>query len=186
MSPQLLETADVNKFVQGAKQAFQILISPQLQKELFVLKIILIAISGIFFVAIVYFLVKTDYLEWWFWRFLVNFLFPRLYERREMVKRWSKVKKGIEKDSESQWKYSLIEASNLLDSILRSMGHKGENLGEILEKLTTEDISNLDQVSQASKVCQDIARDPDYRLSRERTEEIINIFERAFKDLQIL
>jgi len=91
----------------------------------------------------------------------------------------------LEKGSEAQQKLSLIEALQMFDKILQRTGYGGENLDERVGKLTKDDISNLESVLGALQVCQDITRDPDYRLSRERAGEILNIFEKAFKDLQV-
>lgn len=163
---------DIEKIIQEVKQTFQFLISPQLQDQLIVLKIIFIVISILFFLAILYFLIKSSYLKDAVEEDLKDLSAFRGFGQRKIVRKWEKIKKRLKKGTEAQQKLSLIEGLEMLDA-------------ERLEKLTEEDISNLPAVKEAAQVCQDIARDPDYKLSREKAEEVLNIFEKALRDLQV-
>ncbi len=181
------ETAEYGEFWQGIKKILKYLLSSQLQENLFPLKITFIFISVIFFLAIIYFLIKTDFVDWWFLKALKDFLFPKPLKKEMITKKWKKIRNNLEKSKfESQWKVSLIESLNIFDENLKKMGYPGENLRERLEKLNKEEVSNLDEVLQAQKICQDIIRDPDYRLTKEKAQEILETFEKAFKDLELL
>lgn len=177
-------TTDITQLIQDIKETFQFLISPQFQEKLFALKIVFIAISILFFLAILYFLFKSSYLRESYLENLENLYTYRGFGQRRIVRKWKKIKKKL-KGSEAQQKLSLIEALQMFDKTLVRMGYGGKNLEERLKKLTEDDVSNLSQVLEAHQVCQDIARDPDYKLSKEKAEEILNIFERALKELQI-
>lgn len=180
-------TTEFTELWQGIKKILEYLVSSQLQESLFPLKIIFIFISVIFFSAIIYFLIKTDFLQWWFLRTLKNFLFPEPLRREMISRKWKRIKKNLEKgEFESQWKVTLIESLNILNENLEKMGYLGENLRERLDRLSKEDISNLDELFRAQKICQDVVRDPDYRLTKEETEEVIEIFEKALRDLEVL
>ncbi|MDI6883353.1 MAG: hypothetical protein QMC93_02705 [Patescibacteria group bacterium] len=182
-SPQPTEFRDIG---QRAKDVLESLISPQLQEQLFPLKIVFIIISFLFLFIFVYLLFKTEYAQRLFLYDLKNFLRPRIFKPEKLIRRWGKIKKEAKKGSEAQWKFALLEGATLLDEILRKAGCRGENLPERLKNLTTEDVSNLNQVLESVQVCQDITRDPDYRLSKERTQEIIDVFEKALRDLEVL
>lgn len=179
-------TIDNNQLIQEVKETLEFLISPQLQEKLFSLKIILIIISILFSLGILYFLLKSSYFKEAIGEDMKNLSAYRGLGQKKIIKKWTKIKKRLKKGSEAQQKLSLIEALQMFDKTLLRMGYGGENLAERLKKLTEDDVSNLKSVLGAIQVCQDIARDPDYRLSRERTEEIIDIFEKALKDLQVL
>ncbi len=181
--PPTIEVGDVG---QTSKRIFDYIISPELQQSLFPFKIVFIAISVIFFVVIVYLLVRTSFVDWWFLRFLRNFLFPKIIKQKRLIQRWNTIKKGMAKDIEAQWKASLIEASLFLDGILRDAGYSGKNLYERLQKLNEEDFPNLKELMQAQAVCRDIARDPDYQLAKGVAQNTIEQFEKALQSLEIL
>ena len=178
-------TSDIG-FIQEVKETLEFLISPQLQERILFLKIIFIIVSVLFFLGILYFLLKSNYLKESYLQDLKNLSAFRGFGRRKIIRKWTKIRKRLKKGSEAQQKLSLIEVLQMFDDALKRMGYGGKNLDERLKKLTEDDISNLKLVLEAQQVCQDIARDPDYRLSRDKAEEILNIFEKALKDLQVL
>ncbi len=70
------ETTEYNEVWQKIKEIFNYLVSPELQKSIFSLKIVFIIISVLFLGLIIYFLSKSEYLNWKFLFGLKNFLFP--------------------------------------------------------------------------------------------------------------
>lgn len=178
-------TIDIGQFIQEVKETFQFLISSQFQERILIFKIIFMVISVLLFLAVLYILSKSCYLRDAYLEDMKDLSAFREFGQKKIVKRWTKIKKRLERGSEAQQKLSLIEALQMFDEVLVRAGYGGENLDERLKKLTEKDMSNLERVQEALQVCQDIARDPDYRLSSERAEEILNIFERAFTDLQV-
>jgi len=179
-----LEGEGLNKITQDFKSAFDILISPQLQERVFTFKIIFIIISIIFFAVIVYYAFNATYLGHLFIRDLKDASSWKDYGRSKVSKKWQKIKKRLEKDSEAEYKLALIEADKILDDILKKMGYGEESLNDKLKHLTSSYISNLEELLKANEICQNVIRDPDYRLDKEKAEEIISIFEKSFKDLE--
>lgn len=178
-------TIDIGQFIQEVKETFQFLISSQFQEGVLIFKIIFVVISVLLFLAILYILSRSRYLKDAYLSDMDDLWTFRGFGQKKIVKRWTKIKKRLERGSEAQQKLSLIEALQMFDEVLVRAGYGGENLDERLKKLTEKDMTNFESVLKALQVCQDIARDPDYRLSRERAEEILNIFEKAFTDLQV-
>ena len=172
--------------IQNIKDIFQLIISSQLQEKLFPLKIIFILISVLFIFWIIYFLAKSEFLSEAYLGNVRNlFVFKNLGQKK-LVKRWQKIKKRLDKGaSAAQWKLSLLEGSKMLDEVLQKTGYGPGTFDERLKKLTEDDVSNRDQLFEAHQVCQDIIRDPDYRLSKEKAQELIDIFKKALKDLQV-
>ncbi|MCD6500830.1 hypothetical protein J7K42_02325 [bacterium] len=179
------KTTNLGQPIQKAKEIFQFLVSPQLQEQLFVLKIICITISVLFFLAILYLLARSSYLNEVMGEDFGDFSSFRDFSQRRIARKWEKIKKRFKKGTPAQQKLSLLEGLEMFDNILKRAGFAGESLTERLEKLTEDDISNLSSVKEAVQVCQDIARDPDYLLSKEKAEEVIDTFEKVFKDLEI-
>jgi len=107
------------------------------------------------------------------------------YGRSKISKRWGKIKKRLEKDNEAEYKLALIEADKMLDDILKRMGYGEESLNDKLKRLSSSDVSNLEELLKANEICQNVVHDPDYRLDKEKAKEIISIFEKSFKDLGV-
>ncbi len=179
-----LEGEGLNKITQDLKSAFDILISSQLQEKIFVFKIIFIIVSIIFFAAIVYYVLNTSYLRHLFIYDLEDASSWKDYGRGKISKKWQKIKKRLEKDNEAEYKLALIEADKMLDDVLKEMGHGEESLNDKLRHLSSSDVSNLEELLKANEICQNIIRDPDYRLDKEKAGEIISIFEESLKGLE--
>lgn len=101
-----------------------------------------------------------------------------------MEKNWAKITARLKAELESEWKIAIIEADSILNDILMRMGFGGETLGERLDKLTAAFLSNLQQVREAHKVCNNIVHDPDYRVSLDEAKRVVGIYEQALRDLQ--
>jgi len=182
-----LQTEDFKPILQGTKKVFDYLMSPELQSALFPLKIIFIFLSLFFLFAVFYFLTHTEYIGWKVSFGIKNVLFPKAVSSRKLARKWKKIKRDLEKgEFESQWKISLIEGLNLFDKQLEKIGYSGKNLLEKINKVSPEDVSNLEEVVKAERICEDVVRDPDYHLTKEQAQEVIDAFEKTLRDLQVL
>ncbi len=178
------EITDVNQIVQLCREIFQFITSSQLQEKLFPLKMIFISISILFILGIIFFLLKSDYLEETYGEKLKDLASFKDFGLKRRLKRWEKIKKRLEKtESEAKWKICLIEAEKFLDQTLKEIGYGEGKLDEKLKKLTPTDISNLDQFLRAHQICQDVIRDPDYRLNKKNAKEVLEIFEEGLREL---
>lgn len=180
-----LEKEGFNELTQDFKSAFDILISPELQEKIFVFKIIFIIVSIIFLALIVYYALNTSYLRHLLIYDLDDASSRKDYGRSKISKKWQKIKKRLKKENEAEYKLALIEADKTLDDILKKMGYGEESLNEKLKRLSSNDVSNLEELLKANEICENIVHDPDYRLNKEKAEEIISIFEKSFKDLRV-
>lgn len=181
------EATGFTNFWQKIKEILSYLVSSQLQERIIVIKIVFIVISVLFIILIVYFLAKTEFLKWWFLNFLKNFLFPKIVRKKWIDRKWKKVKRNLEKGRvESEWKVSIIRGLNIFEEILKEMGYPGKNLMERVSKLNKEDVSNFDELIKTVQACQDLVRDPDYKLSKEEAQNILENFEKTLVDLEVL
>ena len=178
------EITDINQIVQPFREIFQFITSSQLQEKLFPLKMIFISISILFILGIIFFLLKSDYLKEAYGENLEDLASFKDFGLKKRLRRWEKIKKKLEKaEIEAKWKICLIEAEKFLDQTLKEIGYGEGKLDEKLRKLTPTDISNLDQVLRAHQICQDVIRDPDYRLNKKNAKEVLEIFEEGLKEL---
>ena len=186
LGPPTLDTESA-EMVESLKQELEFLISDQLQQDLLIFKVIALALSALFIFLILYFLKKDSF------DFFTSTAGVEIQERKSykdygasaIQKKWNKLKKRMRKEGEAHWKLALIEAEDLFDSVLQRMGYGGDGIDSRLAKLAEREISNLADIKRASQLCQDIARDPDYKIDKKRAQEYIDIFEKALSNLNV-
>jgi len=152
---------------------------------LLTLKILSIGISLFFLIAIFYFIKNTTWLKFRYAEDLKEFFAFKPYEIKRFEKVWAKITKRLERPLESEYKLAIIEADNLLNKILERMGYKEETLGERLKKITADILPNIQEVSEAHKIRNNIVHDPDYKITLEKAQKTIKIYEKAFQGLNV-
>lgn len=161
------------------------LVSDKLQHDLLLVKILFIIFSTFCLVAVVYLYRKTGYLhmdQLETYDILKNF---KDFGASKAQKQWKKIKQNFDKNDPVYWKLALLEAEKLMDEILIRMGLGTGTMDDRLERASVNEIPNLQDVIQARRLCQDIARDPDYRLNKENAENTLQAFEKALIALQV-
>ncbi|MDP2967548.1 MAG: hypothetical protein Q8N87_04040 [bacterium] len=159
-------------------------ISPSFTEWLLIIKIIFIVLSLLFICFIIFALMKTSWLKFRFLYDVVELLTYRPFGVRKMEKSWKKIAVRTDTGLESEYKLAVIEADNMLDEILKKMGYGGESLGERLEKLTAATLPDIEGIREVHQVRNNIIHDPNYKLSLNETRRLLDIFEKAFKDLE--
>lgn len=162
------------------------LISPELQRTLFPLKVFSIFVTLFLVIAIVLILFKTQYLKLSFTQDWKDFLDYHTRANKKMERFWAKIMKRLETDSESEHKLAILEADEILDDTLEKMGFTGDTLKEKLEKIPSEVMPSLKQLNDARKIRDNILHDPDFRLSSEQSRKVLEAYEQAFRELEVL
>lgn len=162
------------------------IISPPPASWLLTLKVVFIAASSLFLLFIILLVLNTSWLEIRFLRNISEFLTYRPYGLRKSTSQWLKIVSRLESGLESEYKLAVIEADSLFDEVLKNMGYKGESLGERLDKVSPDVISNLQEINFAHKVRNSIVHDPDYHLSYEDAKKILDIFGKTLTELDVL
>lgn len=164
---------------------FSFILHPQFTGIFLFVKIIFIIISLALIFATVLLLVRSSWAKRYFVEDFVETFAARPYGAKKAFKQWLGIQKRLEGDKEEEYKLALIEADTLLDDILKMMGYTGETLGEKLKQITSTILPNIDQVSQAHEIRNNIVHDPDYRVSLDLTKRALAIYEKAFQDLEV-
>jgi hypothetical protein len=161
-------------------------IYPPESEWLLIVKIVFI-VSFLFIIGFIIFaLVKSSWLKFLILYDASEFLSFRPFGARKIEKDWRKIIIRLNTGLESEYKLAVIEADNMLNDTLKKMGYKGESPGERLEKLTSATLSNIEEVSAAHKVRNNIIHDPNFKLSLDEARKKLDIFEKAFRDLDAL
>jgi hypothetical protein len=154
------------------------------QPPLFV-KIIFLLFALFFFFVIIYFLRKTTWFERIFLQDFIEFSTFKPYGISKSVEAWKKIITRLDAGSEDEAKLAVIEADDLLNETLDRVGYKKEkSLGEKLDEITPDIITNLEEVNEAHRIRNNIIHDPDYRLGLEEAKKILLVYEKAIKSAE--
>ncbi len=149
-------------------------------------KIISASLSVGFIVIIIYliFLIRED-IE----KFLATLLDKTdLPEgpQRISLEGWQSVLDKLNSGDEANFKLAVIEADKLFDDLLKRSGYQGDDMGERLRQITPEQLSNIDEVWQAHKMRNRLVHEPDFQLREHEAKRIIEIYQKAFQNLEAL
>ncbi len=100
------------------------------------------------------------------------------------LKGWQSVLDKLESGDEANYKLAVIEADKIFDNLLKRIGYQGEALGERLKQIDSGDIPNIDQIWQAHKIRNRLVHEPDFQLKEHEARQAIEIYQRAFNDLE--
>lgn len=102
-------------------------------------------------------------------------------------KRWEIVEKHMESDNPAEWKLAVIEADSMLEAMVKKMGYGGTTLGEMLKNIEISDFTTLNDAWQAHKVRNFIAHQgSSYLLSKHQAREVIKLYEKVFKEFELI
>ncbi|MFH0852043.1 MAG: hypothetical protein V1845_00330 [bacterium] len=121
---------------------------------------------------------------WWLSEGIDSFRKPNLPQRMEHD--WQRIKDRMEKEDEANLKLAVIEADNLLEDVLKRMGIEGRDLGERLEKLTTQQLHALDDVQDAHRLRDLIVHQSNAIVIKYQVESAVRAYEAALKELEMI
>ena len=99
---------------------------------------------------------------------------------------WNNIKKKLLSKKESDWKLAIIEGEKIVEDVLFKMGYQGKNIKGKLEFATKAQIPNLESLSAAAEIYENVFSSPDYRITREKAIEVIKAFEEFLKYFEYL
>ncbi|MFH1657550.1 MAG: hypothetical protein ABH919_03720 [bacterium] len=114
----------------------------------------------------------------WDW---VEFLTQRPYGSIKMNKKWNEIVSLVETGGEREYRLAIIEASEMLNKILKNKNYKGKNLEERLNQVNVVSFPPLPQVIEAQKICQD----QNHLLTLEETKGILKSYKEIFECLTV-
>ena len=162
------------------------LFSAEIKRVLLVPKIFFGLLVLSFIGAIIYFTKDSGYFRIRVWQDIMEVFTARSYGVSRVVKRWGKIKNRLDLTTESEHKLAIIEADGLLNEILKRMNYQGETLGDKLRQIPVSQLPNLEQLSQAHEIRNNIVHDPDYRLSLDQARKVLEAYKEALKTLQVI
>jgi len=111
---------------------------------------------------------------------------PTQVRKDEFLVAWNGICARLSMHREADWKLAVIEADKLMDDMLLRMGYKGKDMGTRLKQMTTEHLSNLNDVWKAHKMRNMLSHETGFHLTLSEAQWAIHTYEDAFKEMQLL
>ncbi len=165
----------------GIKDFIYFISSSELQHTLLPVKLVFIGFSIFFFIAVIYFLLNSSYLNYHFLEDTVEFFSWQPYGLRQIAKRWQKIMKKTEGGSESDYKLAIIEADDLLYKTLEDKGYRGETFEQLLSNAEKKIMPSPEEILSAHAIRNSIVYDFDYKLDIEVAKGLLRQYEKAIK-----
>lgn len=95
---------------------------------------------------------------------------------------WLRIDQSVARDNEASYHLAILNADKLLDSALRARGFKGQTMGERM-KSAQNVWSNANHVWTAHKLRNQIAHEPNVKVSYDTTRRALVAFKQGLKDV---
>lgn len=159
---------------------------PRIQAGILPLKIAFIIVGFAFLAFIVWAFFRTTWKNYKFMFDLTEFLSYRAYGYSRITHQWERIKNRLQTPNEAEYKLALMEADDVLGSLLVRIGFNQPTLAERLKNVTEAIIPNIQEVTKAHAVRNNIVHDPDYHLTLEQARKTLTIYEDAFRALDLI
>ena len=167
----------------GIKDFIYFISAPQLQDELFPVKIVFIAFAIFFLVFVIYFMINSSWLQYKFLEDASEFFSWQAYGTREMSKRWDKIVKRTQSGTESDYKLAIIDADDLMAEVLDNRGYEGDNFQEVVAKAGKLLVQMQNDILAAHEVRNSIVYNPDFKLSADQAKKILDTYQSAINNV---
>lgn len=118
---------------------------------------------------------------------LLNLILPpESVKESSLGSKWEEIQKHLNSVKEAEWKFAVIEADSLVDSILKAGGYLGDTMGDRLKNIDKSQIVSLDGLWEAHKIRNRLAHDVNYFLRYGEAKRAIQLYEKTLKELNAL
>ena len=166
------------------KVIISFLFDPPMEGWLFLSRMAFLLVIMVLLGGIIFFIIKSSWLRYSIIYDTSEFLTYKPFGVKKIEKQWTGIRSRLDTGLESEYKLAVIETDNMMEDTLKRMGYAGETLGERLKALTVATLPNIEEVKAVHHIRNNIVHDPDYRLSLEETKNVLEVYEKAFRDLQ--
>lgn len=172
--------------VEFIAETFPFLQSQWFKTIIFSVKIIMGTVGLALLSFIVWVLLKTSWMRFSFGQDVSEFMRYKAGGVQKRMHDWERIRKRLLGTNVSEYKLSILEADQMLDEVLRKLGIKGETMDDRLLNTPDTLIKSIERMREMHRTRNNIVRDPDYYLSQEESISVINAYEEAFRDLDLL
>ncbi|MBI2577373.1 MAG: hypothetical protein HYV77_00835 [Candidatus Wildermuthbacteria bacterium] len=172
--------------IEFISETFPFLQSQWFKTIIFIVKIVMGAVGLILLSFIVWVLLKTSWIKFSFGQDVSEFMRYRAGGAQKRMRDWERIRKRLLGTNVSEYKLSILEADQMLDEVLRKLGIKGETMDDRLLNTPDTLVKSIVRMQEVHRTRNNIVRDPDYYLAQEEAVSVINAYEEAFRDLDLI
>lgn len=165
---------------------FSFILNPQFGGLLLFIKIVFLVVSIVMLAVIGILLQKTNWMKFRYLEEFEEFLAFKSREERKLLLQWKRISKRLKTGREQDYKLSVIEADGMLENVLKGMGYPGRTVEEQAKGMSAAIFSNRDRVLEAHKIRDKAVHNPDYNLSLDEAKRVMDIYEDALKELDMM
>jgi len=164
---------------------FSYLFSPELQQTLYPIRVVFWIFSMFFLIGTIWFFFNTTWFKKIFLQDFIEMLTYKGYWNIGAKTKWMKITNKLKKHREEDCKLALIEADSMLDEALEQLGYSGDNLEKKLKEIKEDMVSNISEVKEAHSIINNVKHDPNYKISVNQADWVLDIYRKVFRDLEI-
>lgn len=97
--------------------------------------------------------------------------------------KWLKILERYQSGSPENFILAIIEADNLIDSVLKTKGLAGKDMGERLKSINKNQLNSLERLWEAHKLRNKIAHDSNFHLTNDEAKNALGSYRAALKEL---
>jgi len=101
-------------------------------------------------------------------------------------RRWNRLNDQIDSGDVDQCNAAVLEASQMLNEVLKSIGYEGDNLGERLDNLLPSQLEDLEKLKVVNEVKNKIVQDPNFKVSQEEAAGIRDIVQKTLQSFEVI
>jgi hypothetical protein len=99
--------------------------------------------------------------------------------------RWETIMKHLESQEEKEFKIAIIEADEMIGDLVKRMGYKGENLGEIFKNVLEAQIESIAKVKKAHEIKNRIVQDEKFSVNLELARETMDYYRNFLDEFEV-
>lgn len=104
----------------------------------------------------------------------------------KVQKIWRNILKRLDSKDSEAYKLAVVEADKFFNEMLETLGYKGKDFEERMERISPGGISDLENIYQAHEIAEKIIKDSKFELPLEKTKNILENFEKTLKEIDVL
>lgn len=144
-----------------------------------------ITLSLLFIWGIIYTIVRSGYVNYKT-EYYSDYLGLGNVGRRRQLRAWKQILKRLNSNDAAHWKLAILEADKIMDEIFKMSGYRGDTVDGRFQQVTPEVLPNIEQILEAHKVRDRIAREADFIITQQEAIEALKTYQQAFRTLGLL
>ncbi len=101
--------------------------------------------------------------------------------------KWKLVQEHVNSLDANKWKLAILEADIILNELLDTLNLPGQSIGDKLKAVETSDFTSIEEAWEAHKIRNAIAHQgSDFLLNEREVKRVIGLYEKVFKEFEII